>query len=422
MFVRRFLPIACAVVCIQCVLTALTQVNSYPLGSSSSATSSTCANISLGQNASLNGFVPFPTTDSWRMNIASAAVDPNSAALIAQLGSSALHPDFGSGTYDGSTIGIPSIDVSGQANVTINYTAYGNQSDPGVIPIPASAWVEGYPATGAGDRHVLALDRDTCFLFELYNAYVQGDGSWNADAGAVWDLLNNNDRPYTWTSADAAGLPIFPGLARYDEVAAGAITHALRFTVQHSRAAFVPPATHFASSSTSASYLPMGARLRLKASYDLSGFTPQAKVILTALKTYGMIVADNGSNLYLSGAPNDGWNNDDLHNLQKVPASAFEVVSMGTPVTSSTVPKGTAPLIKLFTASSGTLTVIAGTPVTLTWAGTGTSYYVVSPAIGPVRGTTTTVKPTATTTYTLYATNPFGVTMKTVTVNVRSAQ
>ncbi len=302
--------------------------------------------MTIGQNASLNGFEPFLPTDPWRTSVAGAAVDPNSSALIAQLGSSVLHPDFGSGQYNGSTIGIPYVVVSGQPTVKVKYGSYASESDPGIMPIPASAWVEGYPSTAAGDRHVIAIDPYACFLYELGNAYVQGDGSWTADVGVIWNLRKSTDRPYLWTSADAAGLPIFPGLARYDEVAAGQIQHALRFTVQHTRAAFVLPATHDASNSTSTSYLPMGARLRLKASYNVSGFPPQAKVILTALKNYGMIVADNGSNMYLTGAPNDGWNNDDLHTLQQVPASAFEVVHMGTPITKNTVPTGSAPVFR----------------------------------------------------------------------------
>ena len=281
---------------------------------------------------------------------------------------------------------------------------------------PASTLYEGYPSTAAGDRHVLVLDRDNCFLYELDNSYLQGDGSWNADAGAVWDLTNNNSRPYGWTSADAAGLPIFPGLARYDEVAAGQINHALRFTVASSRKAFVAPATHWASTKTAANLLPMGARLRLKASYDVSGFTPQAKIILTALKTYGMIVADNGSNLYLSGTSDSRWNNDDLHELGGVPASAFEVVAMGTPVTA--IPTGPAPVITGF-KSWATGPVLAGTAVALSWTSPGTSYYVLSPEIGAVRGTLTYVHPTVTTTYTLVANNHFGSTTQTVTVTVK---
>ena len=299
----------------------------------------------------------------------------------------------------------------------VQYDAYGDESDPGIMPIPASAWVEGYPSTSAGDRHVIAIDPSACFLYELGNAYVQGDGSWKADVGVIWNLQSNSDRPYMWTSADAAGLPIFPGLARYDEVAGGAIHHALRFTVQRTRAAFVLPATHMASSSTSTSYLPMGARLRLKAGYDISGFPSQAKVILTALKTYGMIVADNGSNMFLTGAPNDGWNNDDLHTLQRVPAYAFEVVNMGTPITRSTVPKGAAPVFKTLTADR--LKVKAGKPVTLYWDVTGSNSSVVTPLPGAVSDDCTQVRPLKTTTYTVVATNHFGTATKSITITVK---
>ena len=383
-----------------------------------------CSSLAIGQGASLHGFVPYPTNDAWNQNIASASVDPDSSSIISQLGTSKLHPDFGAGQYNGSLIGIPYDVVSGQPNVTVAYQAYGAESDAGPMPIPQAAQVEGYPSTGPGDRHALVLDRDNCFLYELYNAYVQGDGSWKADSGAVWDLLNDNNRPFGWTSTDAAGLAVFPGLARYDEVAAGVINHALRFTVQRTRAAFVAPATHWASSYTSNAYPPMGTRLRLKAGYDLSTFSPEAKVILTALKTYGMIVADNGSNMYVSGAPDDRWNNTDLHNLGKVPASAFEVVSMGTVITSSNVPTGSAPAIGSFTASTSTvaaastISVPRGTTVTLNWTTTGSSYFVVSPGSGAVRGNTITVAPSLNTTYTLFATNHFGQTKKTVTINV----
>ena len=374
--------------------------------------------MTIGQNASLNGFLPFLPTDPWRSSIANSPVDPNSASLIAQLGSSTLHADFGSGEYNGSTIGIPYVVVSGQPNIAVKYGAYASESDPGIMPIPASAWVEGYPSTAPGDRHVIAIDPHACFLYELGNAYVQGDGSWTADVGVIWNLNKNSDRPYLWTSVDAAGLPIFPGLARYDEVAAGQIQHALRFTVQHSRAAFVAPATHFASNSNSPNFLPMGARLRLKASYDISGFTPQAKVILTALKNYGMILADNGSNMYMTGAPNDGWNNDDLHTLQQVPASAFEVIEMGTPVTKSTVPTGPAPVFNSLTASA--TTVKAGTLVTLKWNVTGGSTTtVVSPFPGAVSGNYALVRPTTTTTYTVLSENHFGTTSQTITINVQ---
>ena len=232
-----------------------------------------------------------------------------------------LHPDFGAGTYAGQSIGIPYQIVAGtQSKVIVNLGAYADESDPGPMPIPSNALIEGYPKPGTGDRHVLVLDKDGCWLYELYNSHHRKNGSWSADSTAVWDMTIDPQRPYTWTSADAAGLPIFTGLVRYDEVAAGAIDHAIRFTVPVSQQAFTPPASHWASSVTDPDAPPMGARLRLKASFDISSFSPQNQVILTALKKYGMILADNGSAIYLSGAPDSRWNNSDLHLLGSVTA------------------------------------------------------------------------------------------------------
>jgi len=290
----------------------------------------------LGVGAALNGALPFPSTNAWNTDVSAAPVDPNSDALIASIGlATALHPDFGAGLYNGSPIGIPYVVVSGaQARVAMNWTAYGDESDPGPYPVPSNAPVEGAPDTG-GDRHVLVIDRDNNRLYELYRAFVNPDGSWNADCGAVFHLDSDNVRPTAqagWTSADAAGLPIFPGLARYEEAALGpgGVRHALRFTVQRSRKAYVPPATHYASSSTSASLPPMGMRVRLKSSFVIpSSFDAQTRALLTAMKTYGMIVADNGSNWYVSGAPDDRWNNDALvRELAQVKGSDFEVVRM----------------------------------------------------------------------------------------------
>ncbi len=284
--------------------------------------------MSTGIGASLNGFRPFTSANLWNTDISSSPVDPNSTAIINFIGSSiGLHPDFGSGEYNGSDIGIPYTIVSGsQAMVGINFTAYGDESDPGPMPIPSNAPIEGDPNPGNGDRHSLVLDNGNCFLYELYSASPNNDGTWNAGSAAVWDLTADEQRPYTWTSADAAGLPIFPGLVRYDEVAAGKIQHALRFTLPQSQAAFTPPASHWAANSSNSLAAPMGMRLRLKSSYDISSFSTNVQVILTALKKYGMIMADNGSAMYISGAPDNRWNNDDLHNLGQVPASAFEVV------------------------------------------------------------------------------------------------
>jgi len=380
---------------------------------------SACSAISLGQGGSLNGFLPFPADNAWNQNIADATVDPNSAAIINFIGASdPVHPDFGSGEYQGSSIGIPYIVVdSDQAPVAINFTAYGDESDPGPMPVPASAPIEGYPNPGSGDRHVLVLDNSNCWLYELYSSYPQSDGSWNAASAAVWDLTADEQRPLTWTSADAAGLSVFAGLARYDEVASGEIKHALRFTLQDSRAAFVPPASHWAANSTNANAAPMGMRLRLKASFDISQFSATNQVILAALQQYGMIMADNGSNMYISGAPDDRWDNDDLHNLDQVTAADFDVVTMNPIYTQANLPTGAAPSISSFTASPST--VSAGAQVTLQWNVTGASYFDVTPQVGAIRGTSVVVTPSQTTTFTLNATNEFGRTTSTVTVTVQ---
>jgi hypothetical protein len=379
---------------------------------------STCSGISLGRGASLNGFIPFPADNAWNQDISQSSVDPNSDAIINFIGTSTpLHPDFGAGLYQGSTIGIPYVVVSGSPFVNIRFTAYGSESDPGPMPIPHNAPIEGYPHPGNGDRHVLVLDRDNCWLYELYYSYAQKDGSWKAASAAVWDLLNDEQRPYTWTSADAAGLPIFPGLARYDEVASGQILHALRFTLQYSRQAFTPPASHWAPNSTNAEAAPMGMRLRLKASYDISSFPPQAKVILAALKQYGMILADNGSSMYVSGDPDNRWSNDDLGSLKQVPASAFEVILMDPIYTPDNLPQGKAPAITSFTATPAISH--AGQPVVLNWTATNASYFIVSPQVGAVRGNSVTVYPTVTTTYTLDATNQYNRSKKKVTVTIQ---
>jgi len=378
-----------------------------------------CSVVSTGQGASLNGFRPFPADNAWNQDVSGAAVDPNSDAIINFIGPGiGLHPDFGAGLYAGSSMGIPySVVGASQGLVNINFTAYGSESDPGPMPIPANAQIEGYPNPGSGDRHVLVLDKSNCFLYELYSASVNGDGSWNAGSAAVWDLENDEQRPWTWTSADAAGLPIFPGLVRYDEVASGKIQHAIRFTLPQSQAAMVPPASHWAANSSNPLAAPMGMKLRLKANYDISGFSANVQVILTALKKYGMIMADNGSAMYLSGAPDDRWDNSDLHNLGQVPASAFEVVKMNPIYTAANVPQGAAPSISSFTASS--TSVSSATQVTLRWQASGAAYNIISPQIGPVRGTSVAVKPTQTTTYTLYATNQYGRTQASVTVTVQ---
>jgi hypothetical protein len=284
----------------------------------------------LGVGASLDGRRPFPASDPWNTRVDRAPVDPRSAALIASVGATEhLHPDFGA-DWDGGPFGIPYVVVGGtQKRVPVSFE-YADESDRGPYPIPRNAPVEG-GAGAAGDRHVVVVDRDRWRLYELYAAYPAGSG-WRAGSGAVFDLATGTTRPAGWTSADAAGLPIFPGLVRYDEVAAGAIRHALRFTVRRTRRAYVAPARHFASSLTSPNLPPMGMRVRLKASYDVSRHPPQARVVLRALQRYGMIVADNGSDWFISGAPDARWDDGDLGTLKRVPGSAFEVVRMG-PVT-----------------------------------------------------------------------------------------
>jgi hypothetical protein len=383
-----------------------------------SSAQTNCSAISTGIGASLNGFVPFPSTSLWNENIAGAPVDPNSENYINFIGTSTpLHPDFGSGLYGGQSIGIPYIVESASPLVKVSFTAYGSESDPGPMPIPSNAPIEGYPKPGSGDRHVLVLDRDNCYLYELYNSHELKTDNWNAGSAAIWDLLSNEQRPYTWTSADAAGLPVFPGLARYDEYAAGAIQHALRFTLQNSVAAFTPPATHWAANSSNPYAAPMGMRLRLKASYDISGFPPQSKVILASLQQYGMIMADNGSSMFISGTPDDRWDNDDLGSLKGVPASAFEVVLMNPIYTAGNIPQGSNPTIASFTANPKT--VAAGSPVTLTWNVSNSEYNIVSQQVGAIRGSSVTVVPTKTTTYILYSTNQYGRTTAKVKVTVQ---
>ena len=381
------------------------------------AQAGTCAGMTVGQLTSLNGFVPFPSNNLWNTDISTAAVDPNSANIINFIGSTVtLHPDFGSGTFHNQTIGIPYQVVAGtQAKVNVTLNAFADESDPGPEPIPSNALIEGYPKPGNGDRHVLVLEKDGCWLYELYNASVK-NGVWSADQASIWDMTINEQRPYTWTSADAAGLPVFVGLARYDEVAAGAINHALRFTVPTSQRAFVLPATHWASTNTSSSAPPMGTRLRLKASFDISGFPADDQVILTALKKYGMILADNGSAIFISGAPDSRWNNTNLNLLKSITAANFDVVQQGTIYTPANVPTGPSPTISSFTANPASIS--AGQPVTLSWSTSSGTYNIVSPTAGPVRGTSVVVNPTVTTTYTLYSTNQFGRTTATATVTV----
>ena len=264
----------------------------------------------------------FPASSVWNKPVGSLPKHKRSAKIVKAIGADRyVHADFGSGLWNGGPIGIPVTVVdSSQPSFAVNFH-YDEESDPGPYPIPPDVAIEGGPSAD-GDRHAIILDKDSCTLYELFDLWPE----WDAGSGAIWDLRSNALRPRGWTSADAAGLPILPGLARYDEVASGVIDHALRFTVQRSRRAYVYPARHFASSYTSRSLPPMGLRLRLRSDYRVGSFPYQARVVLRALKRYGMIVADNGSSWYISGVPDPRWSNDQLHSLHRVKGSDFRVV------------------------------------------------------------------------------------------------
>ncbi|HUJ56152.1 MAG TPA: hypothetical protein VLW49_09225 [Gaiellaceae bacterium] len=267
----------------------------------------------------------FPASNPWNQRVDKLPVAANSAQLIASIGLDApLHPDFGSGLYDGEPIGIPFDVVSSKTPTSRVSFEYADESNRVPYPIPKDVHIEG-GRRSTGDRHAILVDRSSCKLYELYDL-TGGPGHWHAGSGAVWSLRSNHLRPAGWTSADAAGLPIFPGLARWDEVKRGRIDHALRFTAPRTRQAYVYPARHYASSSNDPSLPPMGLRVRLKASVDISSFPKQARIVLTALKRYGMILADNGSPWYISGAPNPHWSNNGLHSLSRLTGADFEVV------------------------------------------------------------------------------------------------
>jgi hypothetical protein len=269
----------------------------------------------------------FPADNVWNADVSSLPVHPLSDTYIGSIGADrGLHPDFGAGLWHRSPIGIPYTVVPASQNPVALRFRYADESDPGPYPIPRNAPIEG-GRRSRGDRHVLVVQADTCRLYELFAARPLARGRrWRAGSGVTWDLGSNTLRPADWTSADAAGLPILPGLVRYDEVASGAIRHALRFTVDHTQASYLWPARHQASSSDDPSLPPMGLRLRLKAQVDISTFSPANQVILTALMTYGMLVADNGSSWFISGVPDPRWDNDDLHALGQITGGDFEVV------------------------------------------------------------------------------------------------
>jgi hypothetical protein len=397
----------------------------------------TCSGMSLGTNANLNGFVPFPPTNAWNTNIASAEVDPDSDAITSAAGFAGLnlHPDFGAE----AAYGIPYVvvDSTTQPLVPIDVIDYADESDVVLAPYPYTAPIEGgppsaggvtdcegWPDTYVGDSHVLVVDRAKCELYETFNTH-RCNGHWASSSETIWDMTNGESRPWGWTSADAAGLAIFPGLVKYDEAAAGAINHAIRFTMQVTKndannGYFVPPASHAAGVYWGVSNI-MGMRIRLKSSFDISGFSAINQAILTAMKKYGMILADNGGYFFFQGASDPRWNDIDLDNLKSVPSSAFEVVKM-TPEwpgwDSATAPAGALPVIGSFSASAGS--VASGSPVTFNYSASGDSYDFID-MIGPVMagGGSATVKPTETQTYTLNSTNAYGrTTSQSITVTV----
>ena len=288
--------------------------NGNPGGTNCSPVKSAAENIAI-----------FPADNPWNKDISASPIDPYNTQIIAALGINAVKADFGSGLWQGAPIGIPYIVVCGnQPRITIHFTDYGDESDPGPYPIPLNAPIEG---NGAGDSHVIAVDVQNKKLYELFYAHVNGN-QWDASSGAIFDLASNQMRPEGWTSADAAGLPIFPGLVRYEEILKGEIDHPIRFTLTSNnvKPAYIYPARHKVNSSGGIYSLPFGARIRLKASVDISGYSATNQVILRAMKKYGLILADIGSNMYISGAPDERWNNDDLRRLGQIRASDFEVV------------------------------------------------------------------------------------------------
>ena len=391
---------------------------------------SACSQMSTGDNASLNGFVPFPSTSAWNTDISNAPLDPNNSAITSASGFAGLHLHHDFSSVAGGNYGIPYVVVDSSTTpvIPISVLDYADESDIAAAPFPATAPIEGSPADCSGwpdnyigDSHVLVLDRATCFLYETFNTH-RCNGAWNSSSETIWDMQNYEQRPWGWTSADAAGLPIFPGLIRYDEVASGAINHAIRFTMQQTKndangGYFVQPASHAAGTTYGVNNI-MGMRVRLKASFDISSFSKVNQVILTAMKKYGMILADNGSYFYFQGVPDPRWDDDDLHKLDAIQSSNFEVVQM-TPAwpgyDDATAPTGHPPAISSFTASSSTIN--AGTQVTLNWSTTNDSYDYID-KIGGVRGGSVTVAPTATTTYTLNATNQYGRSTAKVTITV----
>ncbi|MCO5174668.1 MAG: hypothetical protein M9914_10815 [Trueperaceae bacterium] len=285
-----------------------------------------------GRGPDLAGCPMLPADNIWNARVDGLPIMPPTGDYVASIGAgTSVHADFGSGLWEGAPIGIPFTTVAaGQPTVTVSFY-YPEESDRAPYPIPRDAPVEGAPPGGVadgGDRHVLVIDVSSCVLYELFDAESRRDGSWAAGSGAVFDLRSNALRPDGWTSADAAGLPILPGLVRYDEVAAGEIAHAIRFTAPRTRDAHVWPARHDASSHGDPELPPMGQRFRLRADFDASGMAPEVQVIVRAMQRYGLVLADNGSSWFLSGAPDERWDNEALQQLKRIEGSDFEAVDV----------------------------------------------------------------------------------------------
>lgn len=300
-------------------------------GAGGSAGSSGAGAGSAGSTGApvLGGCAVFPADNPWNRDVSALPVRADSDVLIDSIGrDDHVHPDFGT-EWEGAPIGIPFVVVDADTTPRrIEFVAYGDESDPGPYPIPLDAPIEGGPESD-GDRHVIAIDSSTCTLYELYRAFPDGDG-WKADSGAVFELGHNDEHPLSFTSADAAGLPIFAGLARYEEIVMEReLRHALRFTVSRSRSALIPPARHYAGAGDDPELPPMGLRLRMKQSYDCSGYSEPARVICAGLKRHGLLLADNGSDWYISGAPDPRWDDDALGDLKQITGDAFEVVDTG---------------------------------------------------------------------------------------------
>ena len=385
------------------------------LSTGAAAVNSKCAGITTGVNGGLNGFVPFPANNPWNTSVQGIAADSNSATLIANyegaIGTTPnLQGDFG--PVYGELYNV--VDSSTQPVQPININQYPEQSDVMPVPLPNTAVVEGgsQTCTGGGDCHMFILDRNQCWLYETWDTSFNGT-QWQAANMAVWDMLNTSDRPYGWTSADAAGLPVFPGLLRYDEAASGVINHAIRFTFSKTVGSFIAPASH-AAGSTSAAFT-MGTRLRLKSSVDISSFSSMDQAVLTAMKNYGIILADNGLDLEIAGVNDTRWAESDVVALKTLNLDDFEVVSQGASIAMNALPSGQAPVINSFAASSQSIT--SGSSVTLNWSTSDSSWNFID-VLGPVRGNSVTISPTATTTYVFTSTNTYGRSTQAITVIV----